>query len=103
MTCDQAAQVHAYYDNDLSGSDRELVEAHLRSCRECAELLEELKHLSQMLVNAELAEPPVSALNRMQGAFWAAAQVRDRAVRRLAGWMTGAAAAVLVLVPLYSQ
>jgi anti-sigma factor RsiW len=102
MTCDQTAQIHAYHDGDLSPTERAAVETHLRSCDSCRELLSDLQHISRLMASAALVEMPPRAINRMYGAWWASAQARDRGVRRLAGWLTAAAAAVLVLVPLYS-
>src|SRR5215831_19396515 len=103
MSCDQMTQIHAYHDGDLSPAQRAQVEAHLLVCSQCRELLEDLQRLSHMIATVPLPELPARALNRMYGSWWASAQVRDRGVRRLAGWLTAAAAAILVLVPMYSN
>src|SRR5262249_11419393 len=97
-----ASQIHAYHDGDLSPEARKALEKHLELCAECRELLAELQNLSQMFATVPLPEMPPRALNRMYGAWWPTAQVRDRGVRGLAGWLTAAAAAVLVIVPTFS-
>src|SRR5207247_3305931 len=66
---------------------------HVRDCRDCAELLAELRQMSQLLAAAPPADMPAQAMNRLEQSFWAN---RDRGVLRLAEWMTGMAAAVLV-------
>jgi anti-sigma factor RsiW len=102
MICDQASHIHAYHDGDLSPEQKTVVENHLQVCAECRELLAELQNLTQVLQTIHLPEMPPRVLSRMYGAWWATAQVRDRGVRRLAGWLTAAAAAILVLVPTFS-
>jgi anti-sigma factor RsiW len=92
--CDQ---VHAYHDGELTGEQRAAFESHLSGCRGCQQLLSELKALSSLFGQASLAELPPRAMGRMYGSFHAAAAQRERGVRRLAGWMTAAAAAVLAL------
>jgi anti-sigma factor RsiW len=102
MNCEHAAQIHAYYDNDLTPAQRAGVESHLAVCAECRALLQDLRDLTQMLAAVPLPEMPPQAVNRMYGSWWAAQQVRDRGVRRLAGALTAAAAAILVIVPTLS-
>lgn len=102
MSCDNSTQVHAYHDGALTPEQTAQVEAHLRVCGSCRELLEDLKRLTVMFATVPFADMTAAAHNRMQGAWHAARQVRDRGVRVLAGWMPAAAAAVLVLVPVFS-
>ena len=94
MSCERIEQVHAYYDGELALSQRREVEAHLNECAECRELLAELRRVSELLASAPLAEMPASAMTRFQQSWFAAAQ--DRGVMRIAGWLTSAAAAILV-------
>jgi anti-sigma factor RsiW len=103
MTCEKSNLIHAYHDGELSAADRAEVEAHLAVCAECGQLLEELRELSHALAVVDLPTVPRSAMNRMHGAWWAAKPAQERGVRRLAGFLTAAAAAVLVVVPLTSQ
>jgi anti-sigma factor RsiW len=103
MTCEKAAQIHAYHDDALSAADRSAVEAHLATCAECKSLLVDLQKLSGMFATVELPAMPPRAVNRMYGSWHAAKVAQERGVRRLAGWLTAAAAAILILVPLQSQ
>lgn len=103
MTCDRNELVHAYHDDELSSADRSVVEAHLAECADCRELLADLQHVSQMLNNVDFPEMSRSATSRMQGAWWASQATQEQGIRRLTAWLTGAAAAVLVFVPLYTQ
>ena len=94
MSCERIEQVHAYYDGELALSQRREVEAHLNDCAECRELLAELRRVSALLTSAPLADLPADAMTRFQQSWFAAAQ--DRGVMRIAGWLTSAAAAILV-------
>lgn len=100
MSCDRLNQIHAYHDGELSPVVRMELESHLAVCTECRELLEELQDLSSLLGTAELPELPSGAMNRMRGAWWASKPAQDRGIRRLTGWLTAAAAAVLMVVPM---
>lgn len=102
MTCEKSQQVHAYHDEQLPVEQKVALEAHLAACAECRELLEDLKRLTLMFATVPLSDVSPRAINRMYGSFWANKELRDRGVRRLAGWMTAAAAAILVLVPAFS-
>ena len=95
MSCDRAAQVHAYHDRQLGPAAREALEPHLASCSECATLLGELRAISQAIADAPL--PPMRAtaqLNERLYDAWYVAQ--QRGVLRMSSWLTGAAAAVLI-------
>jgi anti-sigma factor RsiW len=103
MMCEKIAQIHAYHDDMLSAEQRGQVEAHLASCDECRSLLADLRKLSGMLATVEFAEMPQRALSRMHGSWHAAKARQDRGIRRLAGTLTAAAAAILIFVPLHSM
>ncbi|HVT90920.1 MAG TPA: zf-HC2 domain-containing protein [Tepidisphaeraceae bacterium] len=102
MSCERSEQVQAYYDGELPASQRATVEAHLADCFDCRELLNELKRVSGLLLSVPLPELPQSAMNRMKGAWWASKAAQERGIRRLSAWMTAAAAAIAILVPLIS-
>jgi anti-sigma factor RsiW len=95
--CPNLDQVHAYHDGELSQEQRAAFEAHLQTCRECHALLDELNRLTRLLAQVSLAELPPRAMGRLYGAFNASRVQQDRGVRKLAGWMTAAAAAVLAV------
>jgi len=95
MNCERSNQVHRYHDGELPAAERVSLEAHLRDCGACRELLSDLVRLSAGLGRAALRRPSAQALRRMQHSWKAA---RDRGVIRLAGWLTAAAAALLMAV-----
>jgi anti-sigma factor RsiW len=103
MMCEKAAQIHAYHDDALRPEQRGEVEAHLASCGECRALLADLQKLSGMFASVEFAQMPPRTMNKMYGAWHAAKARQERGVRRLAGWMTAAAAAILLFVPLHAM
>jgi anti-sigma factor RsiW len=94
MSCDRAAQVHAYHDRQLGPAAREAFELHLESCSECAALLGELRAISQAIADAPLPIVAGAQLNQRLYDAWYVAQ--QRGVLRMSSWLTGAAAAVLI-------
>ncbi|MBP7933392.1 MAG: zf-HC2 domain-containing protein [Phycisphaerae bacterium] len=94
MSCHKAVHIHAYHDGEASSDEKLAVEAHLHECSECRNLLADLQGLSRMLRACFLEEPPPGLVNRLE---LASRSAQDRDVRRLAGWMTAAAAAVLAI------
>src|SRR5947208_1163142 len=94
MTCEKVAQLHAFYDGELDPSRTRSFEAHLERCAECRRLLDELQDLSSILIRAPRREIPAVAVNRIVHNAWHGA--RDRGVLRIAGWLTAAAATLLV-------
>jgi len=93
MPCEQAAQVQAYYDGRLTAQARGEVEAHLRTCDECAKLLADLRGLSRLIAAAPRAQLSDEALLRLRHGLKDAS---DRSVLRITGWLSAAAAAILV-------
>src|SRR4051812_18269813 len=94
MTCERAAQVHAYHDGECSPEVRVAIESHLADCEECTALLGDLRRMSQVVARAPLAAMPVGLPDRVERRAWARAG--DRTVLRIASWLTAAAAAVLI-------
>jgi anti-sigma factor RsiW len=93
MTCEKIAEVHAYHDGELDAERRLAMDAHLAVCAECRALLAELEGLSAMLAEAPLSEMPQRAASRFHGSWY---EARDRGMVRVASWMTGVAAMLLV-------
>ena len=93
MSCDFSSKVMAWYDDELTASERAAVEMHLAWCASCAEFAAALRATSRMIVEAPRATMSSEARKRLEQAWWAS---RDRGVLRLAEWLTAAAAAVLI-------
>lgn len=93
MSCQLAAQIEAYHDRRLTAQARQEVEAHLHDCGECAALLAELQSLSLVIQAAPMQPISVDALARLRESLHAAA---ERSILHIAGWLTAAAAAILV-------
>src|SRR4051812_28402962 len=93
MACEQAAQIQAYYDGRLTAQSRREVEDHLRTCDECAKLLADLRGLSRLIAAAPRAQLSDDALLRLRHGLKTAS---DRGVLRITGWLTSAAAVILV-------
>ena len=93
MTCDRTEQVHAYHDRQLGPAARGEFESHLAGCADCAQLLADLRSISQRIANAPL--PDVSFANSEH--YYDAWHVsRQRGLLRISSWLTAAAAAVLI-------
>ncbi len=93
MSCTKTERVHRFHDGELSPSEREGAAAHIGACAECRETLAALRRLSQLLAEAPRADLSAEAAQRVRESWYT---VRDRGVVRAAGWLTAAAAAVLV-------
>ena len=93
MTCDKVSQVHSYHDRELPREAALLFEAHLAACDECRGLLAELRGLSGLVGGAALPAMRPMAVARHYGAW---TDARDRGLVRVTGWLTAAAAVVLV-------
>jgi anti-sigma factor RsiW len=93
MTCQRTNQIQAYYDNELPVPARHEVEAHLRDCTDCRDLLAQLQGLSSLLSEVPLAEPRPGAIQRFENV---GSRSWDRGILRIAGWLTATAAAVLL-------
>src|SRR5437763_9080046 len=97
MSCDKTTQVHAFYDDEMPLSQRGAFEAHLQTCGDCRQLLAMLRRTSALIAAAPLAELPPAVLARLTNT-WDSVRERasERGVMRIAGWLTAAAAALLV-------
>ena len=93
MPCEWAAQIQAYYDARLTAQGRGEVEEHLRACDECAKLLADLRGLSRLIAAAPRAQLSDDALLRLRHGLKVAS---DRSVLRITGWLSAAAAMILV-------
>lgn len=93
MSCDRSTQVHLYHDGELPAGEREALEAHLRSCDECQAVLTELRSLSRLFAAAPMTQIQPDAMQRLRETRYV---LPDAGVLKIAGWLTAAAAAVLI-------
>ena len=93
MTCDKAAQIHAYHDGEMDAATARQLEAHVAECPDCAALLGELRGLSSLISGAALPETRPMAVAKYYGAL---SDVQDQGLVRVTGWLTAAAAAILI-------
>lgn len=98
MSCDRTHDVAAFHDGELPAADQPALHAHLQSCADCRRELAAMRQLSDAITAAPLALPSQITMARLEGA----PRAQDYAVRRLAGWMT-AAAAILLAITLFQH
>jgi len=92
--CEHHRRLSAYHDGELPAAECGALEEHLRQCRSCAQELEQLRGLSGLFAAVEMPEMSSGALNRVHGNVCA---TREGITARLAGALTAAAAAVLLV------
>lgn len=93
MNCDRTHDLSALHDGELPAAARAELHTHLQSCADCRAELAALRQLSASITAAALAEPSQITMARLVRA----PQTQEYAVRRLAGWMTAAAAVLLAI------
>jgi len=75
MNCREVLpRINAYLDEELSPSEKKLIQAHLATCQSCQQELESLNHLQnkvrqQLKARAALSAPPPQAWSRLQAAL----------------------------------
>ncbi len=98
MSCVSSEQLEAYCDGELPAGERELVEAHLKKCADCRGVSGELGNLSALIAGLRMAEAPAEVIGRFERAWEAGS---DRGVLKISGWLTAAAAAVLMVAMIH--
>jgi predicted anti-sigma-YlaC factor YlaD len=92
MTCREYRDLMmAYLDDELDDRQRQAFEAHVATCRGCAEELAQFQRLKALTDRAALAEPE----DRVWQQYWG--NVYNRVERGL-GWMIFSIAAILLCV-----
>jgi anti-sigma factor RsiW len=92
MICSQRHNINRYHDGELPSAERAAVEMHLAGCEACRRSLDQLRSLSTLISRAERPLVGPTALER-----WSRhGRTGERAVLRVAGWMTATAAAVMI-------
>jgi anti-sigma factor RsiW len=99
VICYSTEQLQAFYDGELPVEKRMAIAAHVNECAACREVVAELDRISQLIGNASLSPMPSGMIGRLNDAWDAAS---DGGVLRIAGWLTAAAAAILVAAVLHA-
>ncbi|MCC6239304.1 MAG: zf-HC2 domain-containing protein [Phycisphaerales bacterium] len=94
MTCDQHNFVQLHHDGELTPREELEFQSHLRTCSQCTQELAQLQGVSRLLDEAPLVQPLPMTIQRLRRVL---RNNREQSVRRLSGWLTAAAAAVLAL------
>lgn len=94
MSCDHTNEIHAYHDGELAAERVEALERHLATCGSCRAELVELRELSVRVSSAALVAPSAIAMQRL---VRSGRVTQERSIRRLAGWLTAAAAAIVMV------
>ena len=92
MSCSESNQISLYHDGELSTTERAAMDVHLTACGECRQSLAELEALSGLIRQSRRAAPPAESIGRWR----ACSRNNDRAVLRVAAWLTATAAAILI-------
>ena len=93
MTCPDPMLLHALLDNELDAANVATVEAHLRSCPDCAAEFEQLKHLHQIVADPALRHAtPEGLRDRIDAALPTTQRAANPWPARL-GWGAGGAIA----------
>lgn len=100
MNCQWTGQLQAYHDGELPAADQAALQGHLSTCPACQAELDALKQLSGLVGSATLSMPPAGYAARVRHVVMAGSVAWDAGVGRLAGWLTAAAAVLLLAVQL---
>ena len=94
--CERTQQVQAYHDRQLTPAERTSFESHLARCELCQQELEQLQQISRLFVDVPLPQMRDEFARQIVFAWRASRQSQEQGLRRLAGWLTAAAAVVLL-------
>lgn len=100
MACQWEHLLSAYLDGELSSERRQEVERHMRQCAQCEQALQEMGEVSRRVAGAAMARSSEMAKARLRQGLRRRHQ--EQAVRRLTGWLTAAAVAVVLGVMVIS-
>lgn len=105
ITCAECLELASQYiDHELSGGEREALEAHLFACEECFAAFKQMERTSSVLRDTPRQPAPAGLHRRISVAV--AADARRQSVfawRRVMGGLAGLAAAAALLVVIFAQ
>ena len=99
--------VDAYLGGELSGSDREAVDAHLQQCAGCRALCERRRRLDELILSVPLPAPPDDLVGKVLAGAVARRHryrsSRSRAIAWLVGYHTRfAVSAVFAVIAIFA-
>jgi len=65
MSCPKSILISAYLDEELQGSDRATLEAHVKGCNRCSQSLEELRSLRAAFSTTQRHQAPYGFATRV--------------------------------------
>ncbi len=92
--CEHSRRLSAYHDGELLPEECRDLEEHIRHCPPCARDLERLRSLSMVFGSAEMPGMSPDAFERLHSSV---GSIREGLTVRMAGVLTAAAAAVLLV------
>jgi len=93
----------SYVSGELSEAERNQIEEHLRSCAECAEKVAEIRHLNEVLSEADVLEPSPYFTKRVLAGVDEEKKIIAFRSRRTILWLAAAASIVFVVFLLSIQ
>jgi len=100
MSCDWKEKLSAFHDGELPSEMRREAEAHAENCVECALELKRFKRISRFLKAVKVPAMTTDAFARLRDRLGAERErlriINGRRTVQLAGWLTAAAAAVML-------
>ena len=101
MSCDHANQVHLHHDGEFPPASATHLKRICDACPECQALLADLRGVSRLLAAAPMVEMSADAMQRIRAKRYV---MPDTGVLKIAGWLTAAAAAILLAaLPVWRQ
>jgi hypothetical protein len=100
VACLSAKQLYAYLEGELEGAEREAAEAHLASCAQCTEILEDRRHFIRAAETLPVIEVPHGFARRIIEripSVEAESGIRARMKAPLLAWLAAAAAGLTAL------
>ena len=65
MSCPKSILISAYLDEELQGSDRAALEAHVQGCAKCGAALQDMRSLHAVFANTERHQAPYGFSTRV--------------------------------------
>jgi anti-sigma factor RsiW len=100
MNCPNEQTLHRLHDRELPAAEANTLQAHVGKCERCEQALATYAAISEAVRGAPLPLPPAKVMGR-----WMRSPKlrRDESIRKMAGWLTTAAAAAILIAVINRQ